>query len=571
MHNILSIKPMRMMVTTTIMMMLLVGVVYCEYQSMDGSGNNVNNPKWGQAHQPFSRLAPINYADGFGHPTGGPNSRSISNIVFSNTTLVDSSLNLTHYSLIWGQIVAHELAFAKTASTEPWPIRVPECDEVFDPTCSGSKKFTISRTPYTNLSTHREQLSAVSTFIDANLYYGTDLAWIQVTRTKEKGRLHSQNLEGVGEMPYRNRALLPLTNDDTIVPTNDLFAIGEQRGNENPQLLAIHILFLREHNRLASLFSSRHPLWNDEQLFQSARRCVIAYSQKITYDEWIPAFLGTSVGSYPGYDDTLLPTTSNEFTTAAFRYGHSMLDGTINRWDADGNTINEGDLSMKNSFFNPSNMDVGLEPYFRGMMAPSLEIDTSMIDEVRNFLFGAPGSATGFDLASRNIERGRDHGLAYYNTVRKAIGLTSVTSFSDITSNPTVQQNLIDAYGGDLEIIDLWVGGLAEDHVEGSAVGITFHTLLVEQFKRSRDSDRFWWENPDMSEQVQMCNMSDSSLANIVMRNTVNVSLPQNIWTTNGDVFNEVGRSKNNTTSSSAAHLEIISILFSFVLLGLVL
>lgn len=53
----------------------------------------------------------------------------------------------------------------------------------------------------------------------------------------------------------------------------------------------------------------------------------------------------------------------------------------------------------------------------------------------------------------------------------------------------------------DINTIDLWVGGLAEDHLEDSEIGETFHAILIEQFTRLRDGDRFWYANY-MTEEV---------------------------------------------------------------------
>jgi peroxidase len=47
-------------------------------------------------------------------------------------------------------------------------------------------------------------------------------------------------------------------------------------------------------------------------------------------------------------------------------------------------------------------------------------------------------------------------------------------------------------------IIDLWVGCLAEDHVNGGLVGETMFAIFKDQFERTRDGDRFWYESyPD--------------------------------------------------------------------------
>src|SRR6185436_5735937 len=92
----------------------------------------------------------------------------------------------------------------------------------------------------------------------------------------------------------------------------------------------------------------------------------------------------------------------------------------------------------RNAFFNPNPLrNDGLDAYLRGMVAgQAQEFDLTIIDDLRNFLFGPPG-AGGLDLASINIQRGRDMGLPGYNQARVDRGLAPVTSFAEITSNAT--------------------------------------------------------------------------------------------------------------------------------------
>jgi peroxidase len=97
-------------------------------------------------------------------------------------------------------------------------------------------------------------------------------------------------------------------------------------------------IFLREHNRLAEELAKLNPSWNDERLYQEARRILIAQAQHITYNEWLPIVIGRSkmqeLGLVPlqqgfsnDYDKNLNPSISNEFVGAAFRFGHSMVNG----------------------------------------------------------------------------------------------------------------------------------------------------------------------------------------------------------------------------------------------------
>ena len=173
---------------------------------------------------------------------------------------------------------------------------------------------------------------------------------------------------------------------------------------------------------------------------------------------------------------------------------------------------------MSDSFFNPTEIvDNGIDSLLLGQATQTAqEIDNMVVDDIRNFLFGPPG-AGGFDLASLNIQRGRDHGLADYNQVRTDMGLDPVETFADISSDPDVQVALEAAYG-DVDNIDLWVGGLAEDHVAGASVGELVQAILVDQFTRLCDGGSFWYQ--EIFQGRELREIENTTLADVIERNT---------------------------------------------------
>src|SRR5262249_18527104 len=150
-----------------------------------------------------------------------------------------------------------------------------------------------------------------------------------------------------------------------------------------------------------------------------------AEMEVITYNEWIPALLGpNALPAYAGYNATVNPGIATEFSTASFRVGHSMLGEDIEFINNDGTAFRDG-IPLNLGFFNPPQItqsNTGIGRILKYLVSdPASEVDTSITDPVRNFLFGQPGQG-GFDLASLNIQRGRDHGLSDYNTIRAAYG-----------------------------------------------------------------------------------------------------------------------------------------------------
>ena len=56
--------------------------------------------------------------------------------------------------------------------------------------------------------------------------------------------------------------------------------------------MSMHTIFLREHNRVAAKLLELNTNWDGETIFQETRKILGAMMQKITYDDWLPRFLG---------------------------------------------------------------------------------------------------------------------------------------------------------------------------------------------------------------------------------------------------------------------------------------
>lgn len=540
------------------------------YRSIDGTGNNPDHPNWGSAGVALRREAPAAYADGIDQPGGGnrPSAREISNTIVAQTTderiINDRFMSAMIYG--FGQFLDHDIDLTNDANPAQWfNVVVPaNADDPFSTAYNppGPGLIFLNRSesvPGTGAGTSRprQQPNDITAFIDGSMIYGSDGVVARALRTFSGGRLKTSpgpdNTFGTQDdlLPYTSLKYFTQAQIDALnmanpvgLPPDQLFAAGDVRANENIELTSLQTLFVREHNRLAGRIQAAAPWLSDEEIYQAARAIVGGELQAITYNEWLPALLGRDpLSDYRVYDRTVNPGIANEFSTALFRLGHSMLGQDIEFMDNNGEELAE-EMPLRDAFFNPAGVTAfGIGPILKYLATdPSSEVDNSIVPDVRDFLFGQPG-AGGFDLASLNIQRGRDHGLADYNTVRAAYGLPRVTSFSQISSDPAVQAALKQLYGN-VNNIDLWVGALAEDHVRGSSTGPLIRAALIDQFERLRDGDRFWYQrtlDPDTERFVE-----NTSLADVIARNTEINNLQGNVFffrlSVSGTVFNDADR-----------------------------
>lgn len=514
-----------------------------EYRTIDGSGNNLANPEWGQHDIQLLRDVPAAYADGVSALAGPDRAspRTISNIVHAQSVSIPSPARASDYLWMWGQWLDHDLDLTEAhMPEEPAPIPVPAGDPFFDPDNTGTQVIPFVRSIYdtstgTGTGNPRQQINELTAWIDASNVYGSTGSRASALRANDgTGRL----LTSSGDLLPFNTMGLPNGGG----PDPDLFVAGDVRANEQVVLTAMHTLWMREHNRQADLIAAQDPSLTGDQIFEEARARVGALQQVITYNEFLPLLLGPdALDPYPGYDPNVNPNVRNSFSAAVFRVGHTMLSDELLRLDENRTIIPQGNLALRDAFFNTQPLlDHGIEPFLRGLAAqPSQAIDAFVVDGVRNFLFGEPGQG-GLDLPALNIQRGRDHGLGTYNATRVAYGLPPRTSMDQINTNPVIQQRLSQAYAT-IDDIDLWPGAIAESTASGALVGQTLQTVMKEQFEALRDGDRFWYQNVFSGQELD--ELENTTLADVILRNTSIEAdeIPDNVFATRPPVDGTIG------------------------------
>jgi hypothetical protein len=540
-------KAPKLLLLLALALALRPGASSAEDRSYDGSGNNVANPTWGQAGTLLDRIGDPAYGDGVSTPGGAsrPGPRELSNGLASQSGSFPSTHNLSAWVFQWGQFIDHDLDLTGLATpAEPFHIPIPTGDPIFDPMATGTQIMPFSRSLHdpstgTGPGNPREQINEITSYIDASMVYGSSEARALALREGVGGRLWTS----AGDLLPHNTFGLPNGTGGAPDPTQ-FYVAGDVRVNEQVGLTAVHTLFVREHNRIADEIAAANPAWTDEEIYQRARKIVGAEIQAITYNEFLPALLGsafdTELGAYAGYDAGRNASVLTEFSTAFFRVGHTMLSPNLLRVEDDGSSAPGGSLPLRDAFFVPDNLNTlalgfgtsgsdELEYMLAGLASRrQQEIDMHVVDDVRNFLFGEPTPGAGFDLAALNIQRGRDHGLPDYNSLRELFGLSVVTGFDEITSDPTLAAAL-EALYGNVDDIDPWIGALCEDLMPGSSVGSLIAAALGEQFGRSRAGDRFWYENdPDLAS--MLAQLQGTTLSDVILRNTGMTSLQSNVF-----------------------------------------
>lgn len=551
---------------------------HLKYRSVDGTCNNLQHSSWGASLTGFRRILQPIYENGFSSPIGWtkgklyfgfpkPSARLVSTSVIA-TKVITQDETITHMVMQWGQFLDHDLDHAiPSVSSESWdgidckksceyaapcyPIEVPENDpriknrRCIDLVRSSAICGSGMTSVFFDDFQPREQINQLTSYIDASQVYGYSVAFAQDLRnlTTNDGLLR------VGVNFPNQKSMLPFASPTdgidcrrNIEESNvNCFTAGDIRVNEQIGLTAMHTIWLREHNRIAIELKELNRHWDGETLYQEARKIVGAQMQHITYSHWLPNIIGAKgmemLGEYKGYDPTVNPSVSNEFATAALRFGHTLINPILHRLNETFEPIAQGHLPLHKAFFAPWRMvyEGGVDPLLRGMFSvpAKLKMPTENLNtELTEKLF-LTAHAVALDLAAINIQRSRDHGIPGYNEYRKVCNLPVAETFDDLKneiSSDVVRNKLKELYGHPGNI-DIFVGGILEDQIDGARIGPLFRCILIEQFSRLRSGDRHWYENPSAFTPEQLSQIKVSSLGRVLCDNGDNIAkIPENVF-----------------------------------------
>jgi|GEM_PF-4203504 len=507
------------------------------YRSITGHCNNLLDPNLGAMGSLFPRQAGAAYLVDGNEMIERGNPRLISNAICNQVESTPDERGVSAFMYSWLQFIDHDLDVV-ALSEEKFHIDIPIGDPYFDPFFTGTQSFEFERSDFEIEGGVRQHANEITSWLDASNVYGSSIERATWLRTHQRGKLKVSNSAFGDMLPWNTIDGQKSSALDPTAPRMDgdrnnlgvaikTYVAGDIRAAEQPTLTSMHTLFVREHNRFCDQLIEQFGITDDEYLYQIARAYVSGLLQSITLNEALPALGIDGFDAYQ-YDPFIDPRITHEFATAAYRFGHTMLPSEIVIIDENceaasfdlGTSTVTGEIGLRDAFFNVNVLNNnGFEAILRGISTQTQQrIDEQIVDDVRNFLFGPPG-AGGLDLAVLNIQRGRDHGLADFNTIRAAFGLERYAGFDELTDDIALQNQLASVYAS-IDNVDAWVGMICEKHLPSASIGETIHAILFQQFSNLKNGDRFWYENNHLLLPSEINEITHTTLADVIARNT---------------------------------------------------
>uniref|UniRef100_A0A452UWQ2 NAD(P)H oxidase (H2O2-forming) n=1 Tax=Ursus maritimus TaxID=29073 RepID=A0A452UWQ2_URSMA len=441
----------------------------------DGWFNNLRHHERGAAGFRLQRLVPANYADGVYQALAEPllpNPRLLSDAAMRGTAGQPSLRNRTVLGVFFGYHVLSDLVSVETPGcpAEFLNIHIPPGDPVFDPDWRGDVVLPFQRS-----------------------------RWDPETGQSPSNPRDLVRPDGQGDGPagrQRHLWLLALVQRRAAELLPRAAGVGARprlpRDAQSPPLMGTAADPATEHvaaPALASLLPSLDP-------------------QNIVLYEWLPSFLQKTPPGYTGYHSFLDPSISPEFLAASEQFFSTMVPPGVYMRNASCHfqmVLNEGfgnspALRVCNSYWRRE-VSLGsgaqaVDQLLLGMASQISELeDRIVVEDLRDYWPG-PSKFSRTDYVASSIQRGRDMGLPSYTQALMALGLDTPRNWSHINPTWWSQDVVLEAtaalYNQDLSRLELLPGGLLESHGDP---GPLFSTIVLNQFVRLRDGDRYWFEN----------------------------------------------------------------------------
>ncbi|GBP47659.1 Peroxidase [Eumeta japonica] len=534
------------------------------YRSIDGSCNNLKHPSWGMPNRPYGRLfGYYSYADGkhelpkssSGKPL--PNARLISRELFPPKEINDPEYTLL--TMQFGQFVTHDMSLTAdilqiSVNVQPVeccsdgklgpdatntercaPIEIPPHDPDFGPAHVECLDLTRTGTTRDRGCSGPDQVakpvSVVTAWMDLSVVYSSSDKQAKKVREFKGGRLRTTTREEQEWPPQQENVTQSCPGAKS--KNEPCYVCGDIRCNQNPQLTSLHIVMLREHNRIAKHLEEINSHWGDEKLFQEARRINIAQYQHFSYSEYLPITIGKEYmieekmlfpdaeRCVDDYDSSVDPAVFDEHANGgAFRNFHSAIIGHLQLLNEERSETGNARLSdwFNRPLIQEANDTVNFDHLVRGMTTQHEQlVDQYVTREIFEFLF-REDNEVGSDLRATDIQRSRDHGIPFYVDVRKHLKLKVPKTFKDLTKICGISQKNVEKLKTlyeNVNDIDLIVGGGLEPLVHGTLSGETFLHILIKEFQTIRRADRFFYQNcednrftPEQLQSIQQTSMA---------------------------------------------------------------
>lgn len=462
-----------------------------KYRTHDGTCNNLQHPMWGASLTAFERLLKAVYENGFNTPRGIDPGRRYHGHPLPMPRLVSTALigseavtpdeQFTHMLMQWGQFLDHDLDSTVVALSQARFSDGQHCSSACsnDPPCfsvalppgdarargGAGCMFFVRSSPVcgsgmTSLLMNsvypREQINQLTSYIDASNVYGSSEREARAVRdlASQRGLLRQGIVQRSGKplLPFAAGPPTECMRDENESPI-PCFLAGDHRANEQLGLTSMHTLWFREHNRVAAELLALNPHWDGDTVYHEARKLVGAQVQHITFQHWLPKVLGEAgmkmLGAYRGYDPGVNAGIVNAFATAAFRFGHTLVNPVLQRLDEDFRPLALGHVPLHKAFFSPFRIvnEGGIDPLLRGlfgvpgkMRVPSQLLNTELTERLFSM-----AHTVALDLAAINIQRGRDHGIPPYHEYRVYCNLSAAHTFEDLRNeirSPEIREKL---------------------------------------------------------------------------------------------------------------------------------